>query len=338
MVKTVKLKSTASPIKKTAARASEIFQLPQPRIVPIRLSKLTSVAAYQRALRSARVDAMLTDEQWHEKFLACGGNKIKEQQFAEHLRNCIGIVTVTRNVNGTYSAADFPPTVRSSEEALEVLETLDGQYRLALLMLLFLDKMGFKDVEIWCDVIEPCPEEYASELFRIRNQTKSMSATERFITRVTAKQPAACRLLTLLTDNKIGVSGIAVKKSAVIYGRINCIAAFQSAFNLYGEKPIIHTIDTVISVWGRDSTGNVKCWSDFKAAMQIGCVSGLCLFFHRYPNCDKKKLVKKLSHLSPNDFARLCRGGRGWTRAVDAFKNIENIYLNRARRKSLVRA
>lgn len=309
-------------------RSGEILRLPTPRVVPLLLSTLGVDETYQRALRKNRVETMLKEEGWYEQFLACDGNKEKEHQLLVHLRNCIGIVTVTGTPNGRYKVV--LPAVDTVKEAMDVL---DGQYRTALLALLFLRLLNFADVEVWCDVIESCTEEYAAELFRIRNRTKPMNATERFKSRLAAKQPSACRLLRLLTDNKIGVSGIANDGRTKLYGRIHCIEAFQTAFDMCGPAAVVDTINIVVEVWGRDAKGNVKPWSKFKDAMQTGCVGGLCAFFKRHPKYNRAKLVRDLGRLNVGEFANMCRGGAGWGRAAKACEKIEELYSRGKRNK-----
>jgi hypothetical protein len=338
-----KAKKFAEPVKSTKppAHAGEILRLPPPRILPIMISELgVDDERYQRALRQERLIRMAKECNWHERFIACGGDKEKERQLLQHLRNCIGIITVARGADGKYQIVALHRG--KTPEYIKTPEVIDGQYRTALLALLFLYRMGFEDVEVWCEVVEGCTEEYAAELFKIRNETKPMTALERYKSRVAAGKEPACKLKRFLSDNKIGVSGLEYDASlkSQLYGKIKCVDVFQTVFDTAGAGPLAEAIAVIVDVWGRDAKGNIKPWKEFSNCFQAGPFGGLCEAIIEHPERTRKEWVKTLGKLSRQDFVMMGSQSSGWARREKAgHKIVEfmNTHCPKRKRKPFVR-
>ncbi|NMM98089.1 DUF6551 family protein [Bifidobacterium olomucense] len=154
---------------------------------------------------------------------------------------------------------------------------LDGQHRCLALKLVLGDDADEWPIE--ADVYEGLTEEEEAEMFLSLNNTKTVSAFDKFKVSVTAGREEESDVNRIVRSHGLRVSQNGKQ------GSIGATSALMNVYRLGGPKLLSATLYVMSSAW--EST----VWDSF-------IIKGMALFLNRYGDrVDKAALIKKMSAL-----------------------------------------
>jgi len=173
---------------------------------------------------------------------------------------------------------------------------VDGQHRIEALRIL-----GWNGQRIACKIFDGLSRADEAERFLGLNDFRTPRKVEKFLVRLTAKDPIACAV-----NRIVGDAGYVVDRQS----RDGVICATDSLESIYlgrgqkirGQNPdaLRQTLDVITLAWGRT-----------KAAVNAQVLLGVGSFILRYAdNIDLKRLVQKLIGV-PGGSSGLTARGRG---------------------------
>lgn len=194
---------------------------------------------------------------------------------------------------------------------------VDGQHR-KVAALQFVDGDGSQCVK--CNVIEVEDDAEAARLFLGLNKHKTVLTLDKFMVRVTAKDPTACGIVGVLAQH-----GLHIDRTRGM-GVVQAVDALESVFlRQRGALLLERTIRTLNNAWGADPD-----------AYSGQLIRGLSLLLYKFGTAvDDNELIRKLAKsggpLNLIGRARALRAAMGVTIAQATYECIRNEY-NKGRR------
>lgn len=232
---------------------------------------------------------------------------------------------VQRSLNQSHAnhiAQNFNPdavgTLIVSHRDNDSYHVIDGQTRRAGAM-----AAGYGETLVDCQVYEGLTRAQEAALFRQHNDRRSVGPIDKFLVRVTEREPVAVDIHDLLLRSGWTVA------NARNNGKVQAVGALEQVYRL-GEKvdrdTALHIVAMVVSMiteaYGKDPDG-----------MRSEIVSGLGLLVAtHYPGIDTPKLVREMSQYEGGPLAlvgrckglREMRGGKIADNMADVLVNLHN--------------
>ena len=126
---------------------------------------------------------------------------------------------------------------------------VDGQHRVAIILFL-----GWDDQSVPCEYFEGRTQQQEAGLFLSRNNRRSVRPYDRFRVRVTAKEPIACRIYTIVAS-----FGLAVSNYGDGVARVTAVSAMERVYRgegiskTDGPNALKEALTIIIESWGKES-------------------------------------------------------------------------------------
>lgn len=177
----------------------------------------------------------------------------------------IGIITVSRRDDGSYVI-------------------IDGQHRVHAIQQI----EGWENQKVPCKVYEGLTKVQEADLFLDLNDYRQVSIIDKFLVRITAREPIALSINIIVNQ-----AGFVISR----YAKDGAIVAVSAMERVYtGHRLKIRGHNPTALAWTLDAVANA--WGRTKAAVIAPVILGIGSFFLRYGSkVDRPHLIERLSRI-----------------------------------------
>lgn len=183
---------------------------------------------------------------------------------------------------------------------------VDGQQRLTAMI-----ELGFKEVS--CDVFESRGASHEAKVFRNKNKDRTGITSFTIFNALLVEGDEMAVSVQAAAES----CGFTISESKRTWPALRCVNSLQQAYDIGGVNLVRDVLEVISDAWiGEDD------------ALHGTLVSGIALLLGKYPDVDKRRLVRVLKSKNPSAVSRAADGyklGSG-TRPKAVCRAILDIY------------